>query len=64
MRYVPAKETPLCQMIRKQLGLVMHRSKHEISTLPPHVGRVSVAPRITLHNCHRPGERIAYKIVG
>ena len=51
-------ETPLCQVKRKQLGLLMHRRKHEISPLLPQVGRGSVAPRITpdhneLHNSGR-----------
>ena len=35
---------------KKQLGLLMHRRKHEVSPLSPQVGRGSVVPRITLDN--------------
>ena len=48
----PARETPPCQVKRKQLGLLMHRRKHEISPLLPQVGSGSVAPRITFDNWH------------
>ena len=49
----PAGESLPCQSKRKQLGLLRHRRKHEISPLLPQAGRGSVAPRITLDNWHR-----------
>ena len=60
----PAGETLPCQVKRKQLGLLMHRRKHEISPLLPQVGRGSVAPRITLDNWHRVKNIGVTKIVG
>ena len=49
----PARESLHCQSKRKQLGLLRHRWKHEISPLLAQAGRGSVAPRITLDNWHR-----------
>ena len=46
------RESPSCHVKRKQLGLLMHRRKHEISPLLPQV-RGSVAPRIRLDKWHR-----------
>ena len=52
MRYIQLSKLPR-QVKRKQLGLLMHKRKHEIIPLLPHIGRGSVAPGIILDNWHQ-----------
>ena len=50
-----SRKHPCCQVKKKQLGLLRHKRKHEISPLLPQVGRGSVAPRMNWHRVKNKG---------